>query len=634
MFSRLVLLRKVSISLGRYYSSQAHPQTYIYNLLSKSKCRSCGIQLQDKYPDKPGFYRLPGQNDNNTDNKSKTSELNKKYEKILQNLDVSDRNLLINNFSAPKQEHEKITSVPSLQQVTPVEEDACDTLEVQKTQQGQSLSCKRCNDVIYNSKNKSVYDPKRDNLNKSEFPIPKLQQVLSTIPIDAPLVYVFSANDFPMGINQEIFQYRPPQQIFFVMTKSDILIPKTNVAFYNNFKKFLQNYMFKRFNVPRENVFIASGKDRWKMNDLYHFIPNYAYIIGDTNCGKSTLVKSLLINHHVKHWKYEARQQRQNERPNGKQSSSASLKNKDFKQLDRLIDSFSSKNGPGTSHIPGFTRDVVPVDIDGIKQLFDVPGFTTNENMQDIFDKLNHKQIARITKGTSTFKYGSLKSKFDTIKNGQVLSLNGVGYLQFPGQDSMYQIRNVTRFALHKFKNLEKVDSILQRNEIPTSMSSHFIVNRQQQQQQRNEIRGYYKRYIVPPFYGTIDLVIKDIGYINIKPTGKKLTNELMVLYLHPSLEAIIRQPILNYIDPPSPKKLIDGTKMKSFITSDIGKTPFYSRLIPSKIPLDPSSFLALSPSSDYNQLNQYLQIDESSESAYNDILELDETNKYDYWIE
>lgn len=189
------------------------------------------------------------------------------------------------------------------------------------------------------------------------------------------------------------------------------------------------------------------------MTDLYHFIPNYSYIIGDTNCGKSTLVKSLLINHHVKHWKYEALQQR----PDEKQSSSASLKNKDFKKLDRLIDSFSSKNGPGTSHIPGFTRDVVPVDIDGIKELFDVPGFTTNENLQDIFDKLNHKQIARITKGANTSKYGSLKSKFDTVKNGQVLSLNGVGYLQFPGQDSMYQIRNVTKFALHKFKNLEKL---------------------------------------------------------------------------------------------------------------------------------------------------------------------------------
>ena len=87
--------------------------------------------------------------------------------------------------------------------------------------------------------------------------------------------------------------------------------------------------------------------------------------------------------------------------------------------MDRLIDSFSSKNGPGTSHIPGFTRDVVPVDIDGIKELFDVPGFTTNENLQDIFDKLNHKQIARITKGANTSKYGSLKSKFDTVKMGK-----------------------------------------------------------------------------------------------------------------------------------------------------------------------------------------------------------------------
>ena len=81
MFSRLILLRSVRKSLGRYYSSQAHPQTYIYNLLSDTKCRSCGIQLQDKFPDKPGYYRLPGQNDSNTDNKAKTSELNKKYEK-------------------------------------------------------------------------------------------------------------------------------------------------------------------------------------------------------------------------------------------------------------------------------------------------------------------------------------------------------------------------------------------------------------------------------------------------------------------------------------------------------------------------------------------------------------------------
>ena len=85
--------------------------------------------------------------------------------------------------------------------------------------------------------------------------------------------------------------------------------------------------------------------------------------------------------------------------------------------MDRLIDSFSQKSRNSRISLDSL-RDVVPVDIDGIKELFDVPGFTTNENLQDIFDKLNHKQIARITKGQH-FKYGSLKSKFDTVKMGK-----------------------------------------------------------------------------------------------------------------------------------------------------------------------------------------------------------------------
>ena len=151
--------------------------------------------------------------------------------------------MLINNFSAPKQDDEKVASVPSLQQITPVEADTRDTTKDQQTHLGHSLSCKRCNDVIYNSKTRSIYDPSRDNLNKSEFPIPKLQQVLSTIPVDAPLVYVFSANDFPMGINKDIFQYRPPQQIYFVMTKSDILIPKQMLPFIIILRNFTKLYV-------------------------------------------------------------------------------------------------------------------------------------------------------------------------------------------------------------------------------------------------------------------------------------------------------------------------------------------------------------------------------------------------------
>ena len=48
----------------------------------------------------------------------------------------------------------KVASVPSLQQITPVEADTRDTTKDQQTHLGHSLSCKRCNDVIYNSKTK------------------------------------------------------------------------------------------------------------------------------------------------------------------------------------------------------------------------------------------------------------------------------------------------------------------------------------------------------------------------------------------------------------------------------------------------------------------------------------------------
>ena len=62
-------------------------------------------------------------------------------------------------------------------------------------------------------------------MNAKEFVIDELDKVLSTIPNDSPLVYVFSALDFPMGINPEIFEHRDPKDLYFIMTKLTTYFP-------------------------------------------------------------------------------------------------------------------------------------------------------------------------------------------------------------------------------------------------------------------------------------------------------------------------------------------------------------------------------------------------------------------------
>ena len=496
---------------------------FLYKL--EPKCRSCGIKLQTADATKPGYFIQPSDitRRTNTGKNKYVKHENQVFEKLSTSLPPEDQELLLSNTFNKKQENDSAaanTSSPTNQEGESVREVLEKLYTVEPDEN--SHDCIRCRQMTYNSH----YD-----MNNKDYPIDQLHHILNNIPVEAPLVYLFSASDFPMGINEDVFQYRNPKDIYFIMTKSDKLIEKTKEASQNYTKQFIQDYLFTNYQVPRGHVFVSLGKNNWFCQQLYHFIPNGSYIIGNTNCGKSTLIKSLLLDEEL-----NKKKQLQLESKHDNVKLPPSLLNK-VKQ--KFVSSFLTKVGPGISFLPGFTRDIIPIEI-GLKLIYDVPGFNTNANkMHQLYNSFkSSKDIHRLIKGALTFDRGTYKSPYVTIKGPQVVNLEGLGFLQLP-KGGMYQLRNVTNIQPHIFSDISKMESLL-RNGIPKALENKFAIN--------ITTHHPFEKYLVPPFYGTIDLVLENFGYLNLKPVGGKTTNELIKLYLYPGVDAIIRDPITNYI--------------------------------------------------------------------------------------
>ncbi|KAI3402842.2 LYS9 [Candida oxycetoniae] len=567
---------------------------YLYSV--DQKCRSCGVKLQDEDKDKPGYFIKPSAH-------LVHAKLPKRHEDIvfdrhLQSLSKENQELLINNFNVKKgsflpTDSQNETPREILQNIYTVKSDK------------DSMDCIRCRNITFQTSFK---------MNHEQFPINELHQVVSQIPKSAPLVYLFSALDFPMGINPEIFKFRNPKDIYFIMTKTDNLVEKRNTAGQKYARTFLSDYLEREYGVPFENIFIASSKESWNVSELYRFIPNGSFVIGNINCGKSSAIKSLMLDEELSNKKEQARE------------VACKLL---YKQKQRFVDSFNKKIGPGISFLPGFTRDIIPVNI-GLKTVYDVPGFSSNSQIHQLFKSFKSpKDIHRLIECNKAYKKGTYNSRYESFKGPQVLSFGGLAYLQLP-MNAMYQIRNVTNFNIHQFSNIAKVREIAEN--IPVSLENKFVVS-------NHSIDKQFNSFLVPPFYGSIDLVFENFGYVNIKPTGAKQTNELMKLYLYPGMQAIIRQPISNYVAKTfsgydkngNPLRKENIFKKSTFrLIRYSGKQPLFSKLIPSFY--NESGFAATGESDrdkairnqEYLQLNSYV----NPRNYYSDTFEMSEGNK------
>lgn len=576
IFKKLIWRRFLTSSSRRFQRSSIFLPS-----LFKS-CRSCGIKLQSIESNEPGFFIDPKPKIKLLKNEDQV------FNKYLSKLSDEDKKLLLNDLGESTVSKAKIL----------------DEEEVDVT----NLECIRCRDAKFKSKYKM-----------NEFPVKSFDSIISSIPPNGKIIYIVNAQDFPFSINPSIFNYRKPSEVKFIVNKVDLLF--RNVSLSNKYGlRFMQDYLFRKYKASPENVIVSSGLSNWNMNQILNFIEDDSYLIGNVNSGKSTIINSLLYYYEKNKPKYISSRERtklekQEDRLINHLSKSRA------KVLKREEEKFKRTKGSGVSFMPGFTRENIQYEI-GLKTVYDVPGFTTHSG-HGIYNMVDPKIMKSINKGSKVFKNGSFDSKYQTVKGGQCLSVGGLLYLQVP-QDSMFQVRNCINFEFKVFSSFEKATNILNNLEQNESLARYFIVEKTTLQD--------LQKYVIPPFYGSIDLVIRNLGHINLTPTGKMNTNEPVVLYLPAGVEALVRQPITKYISKTLAGRDSAGNPLKkeNWVSKSVthlkrynGENPFYSKLIPVKEQED-----------HYKAISKYLTKIRSEDIKFDKDTTVSENSKYKYWLE
>ncbi|ODV79849.1 uncharacterized protein CANTADRAFT_39919, partial [Suhomyces tanzawaensis NRRL Y-17324] len=614
-------------------------------------CKSCGIKLQTKDPKKPGYYILDSGSSNG--GKVHIKKEDEVFNKYVNNLSPDDQKLLINDFSKVHQvgtDHLKALTDPK--SVSLELKNASEKRKFKLDEDTNAIECTRCRDATYRSNFR--------DLSQTEYPVETIDTVLGPIPLDGKIVYVMSAQDFPMTLDPKVFQFRSPANIKFLINKSDLLF-KNNELNLKYGLTFVQDYLHFKYGVPKENVMIVSGLINWNIKKVIDFIVDGSYLVGNVNSGKSTIIKSILYylstqkkkNRSLMSQKERTRLEKEQDKlMNIRDTETVKSRSKLRKEMREFEAFFRSKVGPGVSYIPGFTRGFIQIDLEGVnKTIYDVPGFVKTfpgkeKESHGLFRSISStKLIKQLTKGAKVFEKGLYNSKYHTIKNGQCLTMGGVFFLNFPEQ-SMFQIRNCINYDYKVFNNFSKAVHVSSHLVDYPGMEKQFLVNHDRQSIQN------MNRFIVPPFYGSIDLVIQGVGHINIVPTGTKASNQPLVLYLIPGVEAIIRQPITKYIAKTFTGRDANGNPLRkeNYLQKSTfalqrysAKEPFYSRLIASD-PRELNHLLENAEldaevkeqiiSRDYESIAKWKSLLGGRRSEFGESTEIGPNNKYDYWVE
>lgn len=548
------------------------------------KCGSCGVVLQKDDPKKPGYYR-------------KQQQLNKKvkpedlfYRRHLQKITRQDRELLLNGASP---------DVPSRRK----------ELSAQRAGDIPWLThCKRCRDALCHSQ----FNPK-------EYQATNVSEVMQNIPPTANLVYVVSAADFPMSLDAEVFNYRSARDMQFVITKCDTLFENKDIT-HKFGEQFFQDYLWRMHQVPAENVHCVCGRLDWNSDLLFNEIKDDSYFIGTVNSGKLTLILSLvMVAEHLRQKLPNARRDKEVQKLQDLKTSFKRM-NRSFliKQNRQATNYFKQRLGPGISYMPGFTRGTIGFELTKRKTVYDVPGFAPRNSVL-MANYLSPSSMKTLLKGGRMAQTGTYTSHYETVKENQVLTVGGLFLLQAP-KDSMLRVRNVINQPLHVFRDLEKAVEIWKHPSDNKAMRKKMIVH------------PYFtslQKYVIPSFYGSVDLVIRTVGYVNLTPTGQNKA-EPFVVYLPKGLDAIIRQPISTYLTRTLAGRDKQGnplakenwaSKSVTEVKRYSGKTPFSSKLIPMPETLDltPSEFMF-----------DYVKKFKGSAVPHG---EIGETNKYANWI-
>ncbi|OUM54542.1 hypothetical protein BVG19_g3947 [[Candida] boidinii] len=359
------------------------------------------------------------------------------------------------------------------------------------------LKCERCVKALYH------------NDDSKGFNNVLFKDIMEKIPKNANIVYVVSALDFPLSLNRDIIKHFNSKKIFYVITKIDAFFDDKQ-SINRTGLRFFQDSLEKLVDCDPSKVFLASGKLGWNTESLLSSINNSKlYFVGSVNSGKSTIIKTLIYRD-----------------------------DKNLKSTDNY--------GPGISHLPNFTRDFIKFRLPNSKRmLIDTPGFINNNENDESFKYILpdlKNQFCKILNYTSSNIKSRQTKRLDInskqiFDGDKVFSLGGLFYLK-PPKDAIFQIFKNLEGKEFVCKSIERAKELnYNRNE---ALNYRFSV--------KKEIFDDMVRYVIPPFYGNIDIVFKNLGYITIKPIGKRNPNEFYQIYVPKGISVLIRENIFSFI--------------------------------------------------------------------------------------
>lgn len=510
-------------------------------------CRSCGIQLQTAHPLKPGFWPKP------KSPKIKRDRAQEIYNRFMGKALAYEKQLLTNG-------NPDVPTLPAARgQINHENKD--------------DPQCLRCRNAIYHSK-----------FWLKNFPPVPFDKVMELMPPQGKIAYVLSAQDFPLSMDELIFNYRRPDEVLFLVTKTDMLFQTVQLADrYGGM--FFRDYLWRKYKVPPENVMVVSARSDWHMIELMKRLKGDVYLVGHANSGKSSLVASLVFSSHREEAK--RRLKISNRRVTRDFLELVAKVNKIPKMgrptvTSRFIRDYKMNQGPGTSYIPGFTRGLMRYEITPEATVYDAPGFAVPPGGISLAHMVRHNILKLLARGARVYEDGLYKSEYQTIQKKQVYTVGGLFAIESPANEAnKLQLRNCINFEAYVFKDLVTALSMLE-NDRPKALNKRFCT-----------WPCRYSRYIVPFFHGSVDLVFRNLGHVNITVTGPKVENQKpLVVWLPEGMDAIMRVPITTYTTKTLSGRDKNGNvlrKEKWVAKSTVelkrytGKTPFHSRLIPSK---------------------------------------------------